>query len=306
VVAAPAARPVVAEAAAPAGAVAAHAGHGAATAASAPGWALAVLLVVAVVVPYLAGAARVRARGRRWSRWRTASWTTGALLLGAAASPPVAAASAGPLGHTAQHLLLGMHAPLALVLASPVRLLLGAGSPAVRRRVAAVLRSRLVRVASVPAVAALVDTGGLYLLHLTPLLAASHRLPWVHALVVVHFVLAGSLWAWAVAGPDPAPHRPGTGERAVVLVLAAAAHGVLAKLLYARAADLPPGAPGTVAEREQAAVLLSYGGDLAEVLLAAALFAGWLRLRGVRARTRMGACAPGPSPTPLRSSPPAP
>ena len=273
----------------------AHAGH-LDHGSSAGGWALAVLLVAAVAVPYLVGVTRVGARGLRWSRWRTASWTTGALLLGAAASPPLtAAAHAGPLGHTAQHLLLGMYGPLALVLGSPVRLLLGAGSPGARRQVARALRAPLVRVASAPAVAAVVDTGGLYLLHLTPLLAASHRLPWVHALVAVHFVLAGSLWAWAVAGPDPAPHRPGTAARAVVLVLAAAAHGVLAKLLYARAADLPPGAPGTVAERERAAVLLSYGGDAAELLLATALFAGWLRLRGHRARwSAASPPAPGP------------
>jgi len=279
---------------------AAHAGHGAAGSllGSAPGWVLVVLVVGALVLPYLVGVARVRARGRRWSPWRTAAWATGAVLVGAALAPPLAeAAHAGAQGHTAQHLVLGVYAPLALVLGSPVRLLLGAGSRAVRARVAAVLQAPLVRVVSFPAVAALLDTGGLYLLHLTPLHALSQREPLVHALVLAHFLLAGALYAWAVAGPDPAPRRPGTATRVGVLVLAAGAHGYLAKLLYGRAAELPPGAVGSTADREQAAVLLSYGGDVGELLLATALFGGWYRLRGRRTRRGSrgaGVAAPRP------------
>jgi putative membrane protein len=60
-------------------------------------------------------------------------------------------------------------------------------------------------------------------------------------------------------------------------VLAAAAHAYLAKLLFARAPQLPPGSPHTVTEQEQAAQWMYYGGDIAEVLLATALFASWYR-----------------------------
>ena len=65
---------------------------------------------------------------------------------------------------------------------------------------------------------------------------------------------------------------------------AAAAHAYLAKtkLLFARAPQLPPGSPHTVTEMEQAAQWMYYGDDIAEVLLATALFASWYRQRGRR------------------------
>ena len=50
----------------------------------------------------------------------------------------------------------------------------------------------------------------------------------------MHVFLAGWLFALALVGPDPAPHRPGLPVRAAVLVLVVAAHDVFAKTLYAR------------------------------------------------------------------------
>jgi putative membrane protein len=98
--------------------------------------------------------------------------------------------------------------------------------------------------------------------------------------VHVHFLAAGYLFAWAIAGPDPAPRRPGIGTRTAVLVLAAGAHSYLGKLLYARAGELPHGAGHGASEMEVAAQWMYYGGDLAELLLAAALFATWYRHAG--------------------------
>lgn len=257
--------------------------HGAAEVAVDVGAVVGLVLVVLLLVGYLAGAARLRTHGPRgWSGWRTASFTVGALLVGAALVPwPAGVLGGGARAHMAQHLLLGMAAPLALVLGAPVRVLLGA-VPRARRPVARVLRTPALHVVSHPGVAALLHVGGLWVLYLTPLYAWSLAEPAVHHAVRLHFVAAGSLFAWALVGPDPAPGRPSLRVRAVVLVVAAAAHGVLAKLLYARAPALPPGAPHGVAETEQAAQWMYYGGDIAEVLLVVALCTQWYR-RGARA-----------------------
>ncbi|PPK90810.1 putative membrane protein [Kineococcus xinjiangensis] len=239
--------------------------------------------------------------GRAWSRWRTASFATGVLLAVSAVSPPLARLAHDDLtGHVVQHLLLGMFAPLALVLAAPVTLLLGALRPRAGRRLGAVLGRRGVHVLSHPAVAAVLDVGGLYALHLTPLYALSLREPVLHVLVHAHFLLAGCLFAWAVAGPDPAPRRPGTAVRAGVLVLAVAAHSTLAKLLYAAGGRFPPGAGAGAAEVERAAQWMYYGGDVAELLLAVALFAGWYR-RGARTAGRRSGT--GRKRTPVRGTP---
>jgi putative membrane protein len=127
--------------------------------------------------------------------------------------------------------------------------------------------------------AAVIQVGGLFALYLTPLYAATLQSGPLHAAVSLHFFLAGCLFTWSVAGPDPAPRRPGVGVRVAVLVVAAAAHAFLAKLLYAHAAALPPGTAFPVARVEQAAGWMYYGGDLAELALAVLLFGDWYHRR---------------------------
>lgn len=91
--------------------------------------------------PAVLAAARLlvrRARRRNpalgWSGWRTAGFTAGLVLVAAALLPPIASlAHTDFRGHMIQHLLIGMYAPLALVLAAPVTLLLRT-LPAARAR----------------------------------------------------------------------------------------------------------------------------------------------------------------------------
>jgi putative membrane protein len=190
-----------------------------------------------------------------------------------------------------QHLLLGMYAPLGLVLGAPVTLLLGT-LPVARRgavvSVVGVLRHPVLHALTHPVAAGTISVVGLYVLYLTPLLALSERSTPVHHLVHVHVLAAGCLLTWSLVGPDPAPRRPGMRTRVVVLVVTAGAHAYLAKLLFARAGDLPPGTDHPVDEAEQAALLMYYGGDVAEILLAVALFAWWLRNRRRRVRLTPG------------------
>ena len=109
--------------------------------------------------------------------------------------------------------------------------------------------------------------------------------PALHAAVHAHVLVAGCVFVWSIlAGPDPAPHPASMRIRTGVLVASIAAHGVLSKLMYGY--GWPRGAGLGVAESQAAAELMYYGGDLAEGLLAAALFARWYRAQ-----------RPGPPPT---------
>lgn len=249
-------------------------------------WTPPVGVLVVPVALYTAGVhVRARRTGRRWSRWRTGSLVLGSVLLAAAVAPPLEEWGHHDLrGHMVQHVLLGMLAPLALVLATPASLLLGAAPLSWRRPLAALLTSRLVHVLAHPVPAAAVNVAGLYLLYLTPLYALSRDSAAVHHLVHVHLLLAGYLLAWSVAGADVVHRRPSPTTRLAVLVVAAGAHAVLAKLLYARAPALPPGGGAGLLEVQDAARWMYYAGDLAEVLLAAAVLSGWYRqrLRGER------------------------
>lgn len=246
-------------------------------------WGVPVVLLVVLVGAYLTGVARWQRQGRAWSGRRTAAFVAGVAAMSLSLSPVVEAVALGDArGHMLQHLLLGMYAPLGLVLGAPVTLLLGS-LPLSRRHVvvsvARVLRHPVLHALVHPVTAGVISTAGLYVLYLTPLLAVSERSSPVHILVHVHVVAAGCLLTWSLVGPDPAPRRPGVRTRVVVLVLTGGAHAYLAKLLYARAGELPPGTDHPVGEAQQAAQLMYYGGDVAEILLAVALFAWWLHHR---------------------------
>lgn len=254
-----------------------HGGHAGLAASSA---ALVLLLVVLPslgLAAYLFGAGREQ-RAQGWSPWRTAAFAAGVGLICAAMLPPVAPWAHGDLrGHMVQHLLLGMFAPIGLALGAPGTLLLRQVPVATARAITALLATPPLRILIHPITAALLDIGGMYVLYLTPLYALSQGNGAVHVLLHVHFVLSGYLFTWSIAGPDPAPHRPGMGLRLAVLFLATAAHAMLGKIMYGY--GYPRGVAASRAEVEAAAQWMYYGGDLAELLLAAAFFALWFRRR---------------------------
>ena len=212
----------------------------------------------------------------------------------AAVTGPVADRAHGDLRwHVAAHLLLGMVAPLLLALAAPVTFLLRTLPSPAARGLTRLLRSRVVRLGTHPLVAAVLDVGGLWLVYRTGLLplsigggpvglASGHSAGpagAVHLLVHLHMFLAGFLFTVAVVGVDPIPHRPRPPVRAVALVLAGAGHAVLAKSLYGQ-----PPAGVDVEQARQAAVLLYYGGDAVELVLAVLLCRAWFRPPERRAR----------------------
>ncbi|MFI2711653.1 cytochrome c oxidase assembly protein [Micromonospora sp. NPDC018662] len=239
-----------------------HGGH-------ADGFPATALLPAVVFWAYLAAALRQRDPGRPgWSSARTASFGLGALLVTVGLLRP-----AGDfVGHMWQHLLIGMLAPLALVLGAPVTLLLRTLDRRTGRRLVHALRHPVARVLGHPVTGLLLTAGGLWLLHLTPLYRATLESPLLHTLVQAHFLLSGTLFAWSIAGPDPGPHRPRVPLRLVVLGAGVAAHATIAQLLYA---GVFVDVPATGAELRAGATLMYYLGDLAEIALALALLATW-------------------------------
>ncbi|OLT28502.1 hypothetical protein BJF82_03180 [Kytococcus sp. CUA-901] len=176
-----------------------------------------------------------------------------------------------------QHLLIGMYAPLALVLGAPVTLLLRSLPHRYGRVLGRMLGSVPMGVLAHPVTALVLNVGGLYLLYLTPLYQATADHPALHHLVHLHFFLAGYLFAYSIAGPDPAPHRPSVPARLVVLGMAIAGHAVLAQLLYA---GVLPHVPAPAHDLKAGADLMYYAGDIAELLLALAMVSTWRRSPG--------------------------
>ncbi|MEU7646859.1 cytochrome c oxidase assembly protein [Streptomyces huasconensis] len=249
---------------------------------------LTVVLVALVVLAYLTAAARLRRRGDAWPRHRDASFTAGGAVLAFAVvgTPP-----GGPFtAHVAQHLAVAMAAPLLLVLGRPLTLVLRTLPPGrTRRGLLAVAHSRPAALLLFPPLAALLDIGGLWLLHRTPLLAATHHRPLLGAAVHLHVLAAGLLFTFAVCRLDPVRRRWSLAWRGTTLLAAGWAHAVLAKTLYAAP---PPGTGFTADDVHTAARLMYYGGDLVEIALATVLAAQWYAAGG-RALRRRVRRAPG-------------
>lgn len=251
----------------------------------------AALLFCAAGYLFLAHRARRRNPVLAWSHWRTAAFLGGLLLLSVALLPPVTSLARSDFrGHMTQHLLIGMYAPLALVLGAPVTLLLRTVPAPHARRLTAFLHSRPARFLTHPAVALPLSTGSLAVLYFTPLFDTVMAHPAGHWLLHAHFLLSGCLFAHAVAGPDPAPRRLGVRARLVWLGCAIAAHSVMAQLMYGGFwVDIHAPVP----EVQGGAEIMYYGGDIAELLLAAALVATWRPERRARpAMTAPASCDP--------------
>ncbi|MER7490079.1 cytochrome c oxidase assembly protein [Streptomyces sp. NPDC126497] len=245
---------------------------------------------LAAAAVYVSAAVRLRRRGDAWPRWRDASFTAGGAGLAWAAVGPL---PGGPFtAHMVQHLVVGMAAPLLLVLARPLTLALRALAPGPARRVLpALAHSRAVGVLLFPPLAALLDVGGLWLLYRTGLFAGLPHEPWLHAVVHGHVLAAGLLFTFAVCGLDPVRRRWSPAVRGGALLAAGAAHAALAKSLYATA---PPGTAFAAADLHTGARVMYYGGDLVEAALAVVLAASWYAATGrALVRRRRADAAPG-------------
>ncbi|WP_259670832.1 cytochrome c oxidase assembly protein [Streptomyces sp. ID38640] len=236
-----------------------------------------VLLGAAGAYLLLARRARHRNPARGWRKWRSAAFLAGLGLLALALLPPLAPfAHTDFRGHMAQHMLIGMYAPLGLVLAAPVTLLLRTLPAARARQVTALLHSRPARLLAHPALALALSTGTLALLYFTPLFNVTMHHPAGHWLLHAHFLLSGCLFVHVIAGPDPAPARPAVPARLVYLSVAVAAHAVVAQAVYAGFfVDIH--AP--ISQVQGGAMIMYYGGDLAELMLATALVTTWRPVR---------------------------
>lgn len=236
-------------------------------------------LLLPVVLFALYAVAVLRERGR-WPAHRTGFFALGCLLIAHAVSPTMLDwAAVDARGHMLQHLLLGMFAPLALILAWPGTLFLRGMPVGVARWAVRLLATPPMRAVTHPFVAGFLSVGGLYVIYLTPfghVLAAN---PWGHGWLLIHFLVSGTLFAWAIAGPDPAPERPDHTVRLVALFLSAGAHGVLA----ARLGAFPV---GMGANEVEAASWMLYFGDVGEALLALAFFHSWRTARRRRGAGR--------------------
>ncbi|PYZ93354.1 hypothetical protein CR194_09190 [Salipaludibacillus keqinensis] len=230
------------------------------------------------IVLYISAIIVSTRRGRPWGSYRTALWVVGSLLcLITLINPMITAAHENFTIHMFAHLLLGMLGPLLMVLGAPFTLLLRALSTGNARKVTAFLKKPLFHFLSNPAVPAVLNIGGLWILYTTQLYILMETMMWVHVLVHLHVFLAGYFFAATLLYIDPIPYQYSYIYRSMVLILALAGHKILSKYIYAYP---PEGVPRV--EAESGGMLMYYGGDAVDLIIIIILCYKWYQSKNHR------------------------
>jgi putative membrane protein len=247
---------------------------------------LAVALVLTAGL-YLYGVHRLRLRGDRWPAARTA------LFLGPGLGS-IAAVTVSGLGaydttllsaHMVQHMVLSMVAPIFLALGAPVTLALRTLRGAPRRRLLALVHSRVARVMTFPLVAYAIFVVNPFVLYFTDLYRLTLENPFAHEWVHAHFILTGCLFFWPLVGLDPLPGRWPYPARALLMVLSVPFHTVLGLTVMQSSTlfggDWYPSLglswADPWADQKVAGGVLWAGGEFVSIAMLAVLVVQWMR-----------------------------
>jgi cytochrome c oxidase assembly factor CtaG/putative copper export protein len=153
---------------------------------------------------YLAGVWRL---AEPWPRRRTAAWLAGCLVLLVATSSGLGRYAPAMFSvEAADHMLIGMLAPMLLALGAPLTLARAAvrpsGLPGPREWLTGPGRGRL---ATQPLLVTVLFVGAPFLFYFTDAYDVTVRFHWAHLGMDLVFLVIGYLFAWTVVGADPTP-----------------------------------------------------------------------------------------------------
>ncbi len=177
-------------------------------------WLLGIGVAVAALL-YVVGVLRLRRRGIPWPAGRTIAWVTGCLMVLLATSSGLRRYAEAQFSiHMMAHMLLGMIAPIMLVLGGSVTLALrvlpaaGRGEvPGLRETIVSALHSRFARVITHPLFVFPLFVISFYALYFTSLFEIMISSHLGHLVMNLHFLLVGYLYYWVIIGVDPSPRQ---------------------------------------------------------------------------------------------------
>ena len=191
---------------------------------------LAILVIAALL--YFKGIRILNSRGDKWPIGRTISYVTGLLIVNFAINGSIGVYSHfGFSYHMIEHMILGMIAPITLVLSAPITLALrtlpsgrDSEEEGPRNILISFLHSRYAKFITNPVVALLIFDGSLFILYFTGLFGTLMGSHLGHQFMNLHFLLAGALFFHVIVGVDPNPNRPPNVVRMVILFAAMSIH----------------------------------------------------------------------------------
>jgi len=211
--------------------------------------ALMIAVLITAVALYIRGVVLLTRRGDKWPVGRTVAFALGISAVDYATS--------GGLGvyakfsfeyHMIAHMVLGMIAPIGIVLGAPITLALrtlpqgrNEEERGVRGTLIALLHSKPAGIFTNPVVILALFDGSLFALYMTPLFENMMQSHLGHLAMTVHFLLAGILFFHVIIGIDPNPRKVPHIVRIVILFAAMSIHAFFAVALISSSTVIDQG-----------------------------------------------------------------
>ena len=262
-------------------------------------WLWGTVAVVAILL-YVGGVVRLMRRGDRWPVSRTIVWVVGwATFIWSVCGAPGVYGRVSFSWHMTSHMTIAMIVPILLVLAAPITLIARVESPrkdgtyGPREIVLGLVHSKYVAFWANPIVAGVNFVFGLIIFYYTPLFELALTTHTGHVLMVIHFLLAGYLFAMVLIGVDPGPRKWAPALRLVVLFATMSFHAFFGVAIQSSTSLLAPGffsiihipwIPDPLLDQQQGGAIAWGIGDVPSLLLAMLLVLSWVRSDDAEAR----------------------
>ena len=256
--------------------------------------ALIIGILITLVALYIKGVVILKQRGDSWPVGRTVAFALGVSAMDFATS--------GGLGvyakfsfeyHMIAHMVIGMVAPIGLVLGAPITLALRTlpqgrtpDERGIRGMLIAFLHSRYSLLLTNPLTALALFDGSLFVLYFTNLFGNLMQSHVGHLFMNIHFLLAGFLFFHVIIGIDPNPRKIPHLVRIVILFAAMSIHAFFAIALLATTTLIDQGYYGSLKTPwlgdlladQHAAGAIAWGmGEVPIILALIATFIQWMR-----------------------------
>ena len=189
-------------------------------------------LLIFVVALYIKGVIILSRRGVKWPVGRTIAFAVGISAVDFATSGGLGLYSHFSFSaHMSAHMIIGMIAPIGIVLGAPITLALRTlpigrdpQERGIRGSFIALLHSKLGKFYTNPIVALAIFDGSLFALYFTPLFGNLMQGHTGHFIMSLHFLLAGILFFQILIGIDPMPQKVPHLVKIIIIFAAMSIH----------------------------------------------------------------------------------
>ena len=189
-------------------------------------------LLIFVVALYIKGVIILSRRGVKWPVGRTIAFAVGISAVDFATSGGLGLYSHFSFSaHMSAHMIIGMIAPIGIVLGAPITLALRTlpigrdpQERGIRGSFIALLHSKLGKFYTNPIVALAIFDGSLFALYFTPLFGNLMQGHTGHFIMSLHFLLAGILFFQILIGIDPMPQKVPYLVKIIIIFAAMSIH----------------------------------------------------------------------------------